>query len=72
MNTSSMRMASCTETKTRVVEEQPKSIAGGDGFSGIAVIAFATVTITIRILTDTLVSNLSRPTSRKISKNYIL
>lgn len=47
-NILSMRMVSFTETKIRVAEVRPRSTAGGDGFFGIAVIAFAIATITMR------------------------
>lgn len=48
-------MVSFTETKIRVAEVQPRSTAGGGGFSGIAVIAFAIATIIIQAPIDILV-----------------
>lgn len=50
-------MVSFTETKIHVAEVRPKSRAGGDGFSGIAVIAFVIAMIIIRALIDILVSD---------------
>lgn len=52
-----MRMVAFTETKIRVVEGRPRSTAGGGGFSGIAVIAFAIATITMRAPIGILVSD---------------
>lgn len=48
-------METFMETKIHVAEVRPKLTAGGDGFSGIAVIAFAIATIIIRAPIDTLV-----------------
>lgn len=57
------------ETQKRALHKRLKSTAGGDGFSGIAAIAFATATIKIRVLIDISVSDPSRPISRTTSKN---
>jgi len=46
------------EGKIHVAEERLKSIAGGDGFSGIAAIAFVIATIIIRVPIDISVSDL--------------
>jgi len=40
------------EGKIHVAKEQLKSIAGGDGFSGIVVIAFVIAMIIIRVPID--------------------
>jgi len=46
------------ERKIHVTKGQLKSIAGGDGFSGTAAIAFVIATIIIRVPIDTSVSDL--------------
>lgn len=46
------------ETQKHVLQEQLKSTAGGDGFSGIVATVFATVTIKIRVPIDISVSDL--------------
>lgn len=53
-----MKMVFIMETQKRVLEEQLKSTAGGDGFSGIVATAFATVTIKIQVPIDILASDL--------------
>lgn len=64
-----MKMVFIMETQKRVLEEQLKSTAGGDGFSGIVATAFATVTIKIQVPIDILASDLWCLTSRTTSKN---